>query len=66
MTVVMVGVGSDSDHARPPPKLNEDGSYEYIPIPETWLTIEERTYRTFQLDHQEGYATDLVEKIRPF
>lgn len=66
MTVVLVGVGSDSEHARPPPQLNEDGSYEYIPIPETWLTSEDRTYGALKLQHRDGYAVDVINGIRPF
>lgn len=66
MTVVLVGVGADSEHTRPSPQVNEDGSYEYIPIPETWLTTEERTYGTLELDHQDGAAIDVVDEIRPF
>lgn len=66
MTVVLVGVGSDSEHARPPPRLNEDGSYEYIPIPETWLTTEDRTYGTLELQHRDRYAIDVIDRIRPF
>lgn len=66
MTVVLVGVGSDSEHARPAPQLGVDGSYEYIPIPETWLTTEDRAYGTLPLDHQEGHAIDVIERIRPF
>lgn len=66
MTVVLVRVGSDSEHAQPPPHLNEDGSYEYIPIPETWLTTEDRTYGTLELENRDAYAIDLVDRIRPF
>jgi hypothetical protein len=66
MTVILVGVGSDEEHAKPAPQINEDGTYEYIPIPETWLTTEERTYGSLELDHNFGNAADVIERIRPF
>lgn len=65
MTVVLVGVGADEEHLRPAPSIGSDGCYEYIPIPETWATSEDRTYGTLSLTHQEGVASDIVDRIRP-
>ena len=65
MTIVLVGVGADEEHLRPAPSIGPDGRYEYIPIPETWSTSEDRTYGTLPLTHQEGVASDIVERIRP-
>lgn len=66
MTVILVGVGSDEEHAKPAPQINDDGTYEYIPIPETWLTTENRTYGNLELDYDAGNAVDVIERIRPF
>jgi len=66
MTVTLIGVGADSDHVRPMPEIQEGGSFEYIPIAESWLTSEQYTYGTFPLQNQDGMATDIVNKISPF
>lgn len=66
MTITLIGVGADGDHIRPVPTIRDDGSYEYIPIAESWLTSEKYTYGTFPLQHSEGTAIDIVDKISPF
>jgi hypothetical protein len=65
MTVVLVGVGADEEHLRPGPSVDSDGRYEYIPIPETWSTTEDRTYGNLQLEHQDAVASDIIDRIRP-
>ena len=66
MTVILVGVGADEEHVRPAPRIEADGRYEYIPIPETWLTTEERTYGALDLEHTDATAAEYFDKIRPF
>ena len=66
MPVVLVGVGADGTNTDPVPSLNTDGTYDYIPIPETTLTTESRTYGSLELLNQGGTAADYVEKIKPF
>lgn len=65
MTVVLVGVGADSEHLRPKLELTEDGYFDYIPIPESYPTIETLTYGTLNLDHRGGTAADYVSAISP-
>lgn len=65
MTVLLVGVGADTDHIQPALQLDESSRFEYIPIPETESTSETTTYGNWPLDHQNGDATKLVESIRP-
>jgi hypothetical protein len=65
MTVVLVGVGADTEHLRPALELTEDGVFDYIPIPESYPTIEDSTYGNWQLQHRGGYASEFVDKISP-
>jgi len=65
MTVVLVGVGADSEHLRPKLQLSDEGTFDYIPIPESYPTSETLTYGTFDLNHQGGTAADLVTAISP-
>ena len=44
MTVVMIGVGADKTNSGPYPTVYEDGTFEYIPIPESQDSAETRTY----------------------
>lgn len=66
MTVYLIGVGADGDHIRPTPEIKQDGSYEYIPIAESWLTSEEYTFGSFPLSDGERTAADVVNRIAPF
>jgi hypothetical protein len=65
MTVLLVGVGADEEHLRPAPSLDSIGVYEYIPIPETWPTSEDRTYGNLSLQHGDGVVSDIIDRIRP-
>jgi len=51
MTVLLVGVGADTDHVRPALHLDEAGRFEYLPIPETEPTSGSTTYGSWNLDH---------------
>ena len=66
MAVVLVGVGADSTNTNPVPSINPDGTYDYIPIPESTLTVESRAYGNLELKHQDGTAAHHIEGIRPF
>jgi len=65
MTVVLVGVGADTEHLRPELELTGRGEFDYIPIPESYPTTEKSTYSTWKLQHRNGYASELVDRISP-
>lgn len=65
MTVILVGVGADTEHVRPALELTSDGHFDYIPIPESYPTNEGETFGTWDLSHRGGTAADYVEAIRP-
>ncbi|WP_411967521.1 hypothetical protein [Haloferax sp. YSSS75] len=65
MTVVLVGVGADTEHLRPALRLTNGGHFDYIPIPESYPSTEEATYGNWELQHNGGYASDVVEAISP-
>lgn len=63
MTVVLIGVGADSDHVQPKLELTEDGAFDYIPIPESYPSGESMTYGDWPLKHRRGTAADFVEGL---
>ncbi len=65
MTVVLVGVGADTEHLRPALELTDEGRFDYIPIPESYPTTEQSTYGNWALEHRGGYATEYVDEISP-
>lgn len=65
MTVLLVGVGADTEHVLPPMELTREGLFDYIPIPESYPTTENQTYGTWELEHRSCVAADFVESIRP-
>lgn len=65
MTVVLVGVGADTDHVRPALQLTKEGKFDYIPIPETHPSSEAETYGTWKLPHRGIPASDFIDKISP-
>lgn len=68
MTVALLGVGADSTNSSPTPPVYPDGTFEYIPIPESRGhegTTETRTYGSTELRHQPGTLADYLESIRP-
>lgn len=65
MTIVLVGVGADTEHLRPALRLTDDGHFDYIPIPESYPTSEKVTYGNWELQHRGGVASEFIERIRP-
>lgn len=65
MTVVLAGVGADQSNVGRNLPLYDDGTFEYIPIPEkTPETDESETFGSWGL-RKGGVAADLLSKIRP-
>ncbi|WP_459192743.1 Nmad3 family putative nucleotide modification protein [Halosimplex sp. J119] len=65
MTVVLCGVGADTGNVRPVPRVDVEGRFEYVPIPETGATSESATYGTIDCRHRDGPLADLLDGIRP-
>lgn len=68
MTVALLGVGADSTNSSPTPPVHQDGTFEYIPIPESngpEGTTESRTFGSSTLQHRDGYMADYLDYIRP-
>lgn len=66
MTVVLAGVGADSTNVGALAPLHEDGTFEYVPIPEkTRETSESETLGSWPLRYDDGVAADLTTRIRP-
>lgn len=68
MTVALLGVGADSTNSSPTPPVYPDGTFEYIPIPESQGpdgTAEARTYGNLQLRHQNATASEYLDSIEP-
>ena len=63
--IVLSGIAADTTNASPTPRLYEDGSFDYIPIPETARdeTAETRTYADFST--RNGKAADYLDRIYP-
>lgn len=57
MSVVLVGVATDSDNTSNCPPIFENGSFEYIPIPEQYETTETATFQSEGFDE---YLTHVV------
>ncbi|NHN60475.1 MULTISPECIES: hypothetical protein [Halorussus] len=57
MSVVLVGIAADSDNTSNCPPIFEDGTFEYIPIPEQYETTETATY------HSEGFSEYLSHVV---
>lgn len=65
MTVVLVGVGADTEHLRPGLQLTDDGRFDYIPIPESYPTTEDYTYGNWELDNSGESASEFIREISP-
>jgi hypothetical protein len=75
MTVVMIGVGTDKTNSGPYPTVYEDGTFEYIPIPESQDSGETRTYgsvarrpqdaRLVEAKEGDECLADALDEIRP-
>jgi hypothetical protein len=68
MTVALLGIGADSTNASPTPPVFPDGTFEYIPIPESQGpegTSETRTYGNTSLRHRDAPMADYLDEIVP-
>ncbi|WP_255168052.1 hypothetical protein [Natrononativus amylolyticus] len=66
MTVVLAGIGADSTNLGALGPLYDDGTFEYVPIPEkTAETSETATLGSWSLRYGEGTAADLTNRIAP-
>ncbi|WP_254768825.1 hypothetical protein [Salinilacihabitans rarus] len=66
MTVVLAGVGADSTNLGALGPLYDDGTFEYVPIPEkTRDTRETETLGSWSLRYDDRTAADLTNRIRP-
>ena len=63
--IVLSGVAADTTNAEPTPRLYDDESFDYIPIPETArnATAETRTYA--DVSTRDGTADEYLECIYP-
>lgn len=57
MTVVLIGVGADQSNSSPYPQVYDDGSFEYIPIPEAHASTETHTFGTLSRYPENGHLT---------
>jgi len=67
--ILLAGVGADSSNVEPVPDLKDSNTYDYIPIPETWLTANQYSYGEFELresDSESRVAADKIDRIKPF
>ena len=65
MTVVLAGIGADTTNVGALGPLSEDGTFEYVPIPEkTRETTETATFGTWTLRDGRTAAT-LTNRVRP-
>ncbi|WP_290812813.1 hypothetical protein [Halovivax sp.] len=66
MTVVLAGVGADTTNLGALGPLYDDGTFEYVPIPEkTRETDETETLGSWELRRGDRTAADLTTRIRP-
>lgn len=69
MTLVLVGIGADSRNTSNCPPVFEDGSFEYIPIPEQHETVERATFASEGFDEYlnyvvyDGKETDSLDRV---
>lgn len=66
MSLVLVGVAADSDNTSNCPPIFNDGTFEYIPIPEENETTETATYRSEGFDEYLSYVVHHDEKTDAF
>lgn len=68
MTIALLGVGADTTNSSPTPPIYSDGTFEYIPIPESRGpegTTETRTYGNTQLRFEDATAAEYLNSIQP-
>lgn len=61
MTVAMIGVGVDNTNSDPYPTVYENGTFEYIPIPEAHDSTETKTYASLARHPQGGRLVEVTE-----
>ena len=65
MTVVLAGIGADTTNVGALGRLYDDGTFDYVPIPEkTQQTTETETFGTWELRDGRAAAT-ITNRIRP-
>ncbi|MFC7251099.1 hypothetical protein ACFQJ5_14790 [Halomicroarcula sp. GCM10025324] len=75
MTVALIGVGADQTNSSPYPQVYQDGSFEYVPIPEAYESSECGTFGTISRKPDEGHLrqvsasedtlSDVLDEIMP-
>ncbi|WP_267644135.1 hypothetical protein [Haloarchaeobius amylolyticus] len=75
MTVVLIGVGADQSNSSPYPQIYDDGSFEYVPIPEAYPSSETNTFGTISRKSEVGHLqkttrsedtlADVLDEIKP-
>jgi hypothetical protein len=65
VTVVLCGVGADTGNVRPVPRVDADGRFEYVPIPEKGPTTETATYGSLPRRTADGTLADVLDGVRP-
>jgi hypothetical protein len=65
MTVVLCGVAADTGNVRPVPRVDPDGRFEYVPIPEHGPTTETATYGSLPARNEDGALAETIDAIRP-
>lgn len=65
--VVLVGIGGDSTNIKPVPRVQPEGTFEYIPIPEKRRkdTVESRTYGNTLLRNTNASIASVIDAIDP-
>lgn len=65
--VLLVGVGGDSTNVDPVPRVRDDGSFEYVPIPERSRkgTTESLTYGDSPTRLDDGVLSDVLDAVDP-
>lgn len=64
MAVVLCGVAADSTNIRPTPAVDNDGKFEYIPIPEKGDSTETSTYGSLLQSNGDGTLADLITEYK--
>ncbi|QLC34360.1 hypothetical protein EFA46_009115 [Halarchaeum sp. CBA1220] len=65
MTVAIIGVGVDDTNSDPYPTVYEDGTFEYIPIPEAHDSTESKTYASVARHPKGGSLAETPEGDEP-
>ena len=64
--VLLIGIGADGTNTKPLPPIYDDGTFEYVPIPETQTeTAESKVYENWEFTYQDTTAASYFRRIRP-